>query len=202
MATVTLNPIHDSRMSSYNATSNYGSDTELLIGYNTSLSNKNRGLFRFDLSDIPTNAIVSSATLRIFAVTDDSGNASTLSVYRLKQNWIEAQVTWKVYSTGNNWSAGGASNVNDCETSSIGSVSLTATETLNEYKDISLDTNAIEEMIDGTFTNYGFLLRTGESQKDRYWYTSRENAGSKPELVIVYTLPSEGGRTFQAVIIG
>lgn len=79
---------------------------------------------------------------------------------------------------------------------------MSSSEALSEYKEWSLDTVKIKEMIDGTFVNNGFLVKAETESNNAYQFRSLENGADMPELVIDYSLPSTAGRRFQAVLIG
>lgn len=207
MATITLQPDgtagKDARIISNQATVNYGIETVLAVG--NSGANLQRSLIQFDFSSIPASAIVSSAVLSIYALADFASSASTYSVYRLKRVWVEGTrngvvdspatgVTWNRYDTTNNWQTAGANGSDDRETTAIGTRAFTATETLNQFKDFTLDNTAVQQMIAGTFTNNGFLLRSDEAAADLYTFASSDNATSanRPKLVITYTVPAGG----------
>ncbi|MBA2704915.1 MAG: DNRLRE domain-containing protein [Blastocatellia bacterium] len=171
------------------ATTNYGTLSVIAIGEPNDAVGAARGLYKFDLSSIPSGATISSATLSLYAETDRANNAGTYRVFRQKRAWVEAQASWNVYSTGNSWGAAGGFDATDCEQTDIGSLSLTASETLNVFKDWTLTASAIQEMITGgTFTNNGFLIKTDAEADDAYNFTSSDGAtaGNRPKLVIVY----------------
>lgn len=197
MATVTLNPTADAPIRSNSPTSNFGNDNLVVGELNDQTGYVRRSLLRFDIP-LVSNAIVQSATLRLYQNTDYSSNARDFRVYRLLRAWVENQVTWNVYSTGNSWQTAGGFGANDCEQTAIGTRTMSASEATG-YKEWALDTAAIQGMMRGTFTNNGFLVKADTEANDAYEYNSREDASNKPELVIVYEL---GGRQFQAVIIG
>jgi hypothetical protein len=200
MTTATLNPSADASINSATPTTNAGTGSQLTIGErNDESSAVRRSLLKFDLSGIPVNAVVSDAMLRLYVTADRSSNARTFRVYRLKRAWVEDQVTWNIYSTGNNWQTAGGFGANDCEQTGIGSRAMSASETLDAYKEFSLTPSAVQEMISGAFANNGFLVKADTESDDAYIFNSREAASNRPELVITYTV---GGRQFQAVIIG
>ena len=152
-----------------------------------------RMLLKFDLSSIPSSAVVSSATLTLTPVGDYSSNARTLSVYRCLRAWTEAGVTWNKYDGTNAWGTAGADNTtSDRESSAIGTLSVGASPTLNTGMDITLTASKIQEMVSGTFTNNGFVIRVDtENADDIQWATSdHATAGYRPKLVIEYSLPS------------
>ncbi len=79
-------------ISSANTTTNYGAATIMGIGEDNGATNKTRSLIKFDLSLIPSNATITSATLSIWTSADHSTNDRTIRVYRLKNSWNESEV--------------------------------------------------------------------------------------------------------------
>lgn len=171
------------------ATTNYGTNVTLFVGDTGGA--RYRTLIKFaGLSDgtIPPGAVISAATLSLYCYGENSGNARTLRVFRLKRAWVEAQATWNIYSTGNNWQTAGGFGANDCEQTDIGSRAFSATETTGEYKDFSLTVADIQAIVNGTWTNNGFLIKADTESNDRYSFYSSDNAANKPKLTITYSI--------------
>ena len=118
-----------------------------------------------------------------------SRNNATVRVYRLKVPFVETQATWNIRTTDINWQTAGAAGANDRETVDIGSVSILANEPLNTEKQISLTPAKIQELINGSFTNNGFILVTASELNDRFDYKTSDTASAsqRPKLVIEYT---------------
>jgi len=174
------------------ATTNYGTSTEMGIGEaNVATNIIGRSLLKFDLSSIPANATITSVTLSLWPNTDYSSNTRTIRVYRLKVPFNESQATWNTRATGSNWQTAGASGVNDRESLAIGSVQILANEPLNTEKQISLSPAQIQELIDGTFTNNGFIIIADTELNDGFTYKTSDHAtaSQRPRLVIQYTVP-------------
>ncbi|MBL7944117.1 MAG: DNRLRE domain-containing protein, partial [Flavobacteriales bacterium] len=146
-------------------------------------------LIKFDLSSLPANATIISATLSLWTSADLSNIDSAIQIYRLKTPFVEGQVTWNRSATGMNWQSPGASGINDREMSSIGSIIILANEPLNTEKQIGLDPVKIQEWVNGSIPNNGFILVADTKLDDRFNYKTSEtsNAGQRPRLVIQYT---------------
>lgn len=181
----------DTRISSSSPTSNFETNVNLGVGEVTSGAQTLRTLIAFDLSSIPTNATVTSATLTIWIESDGSDNARTLRAFRLKRAWVESQATWNVYATGSSWGTAGAGNSTDAETTDVGSAAITSSQAAGDPIDIALDVTSVQEMVTGTFANHGWLLKVDTESDDQYTYRSSNSAASaeRPKLVIEYTLP-------------
>ncbi|MEW6028110.1 MAG: DNRLRE domain-containing protein [Chloroflexota bacterium] len=172
-------------------TTNYGTNSDIGVGErNDYTDRRGRTLIQFDLSAIPADATILSATLSLWTSTDKSSNDRTIRVYRLKAPFNETQATWNVSATGANWQTAGASGADDRESTDIGSALILASEPLNTEKQITLDAAAIQELVDGTFTNNGLVVIADTELDDRFSYKSSEasTASQRPKLTIQYTV--------------
>jgi len=174
-------------------TTNNGTAVVMWVGEGNNATDKvARSLIKFDLSSIPSNATITSATLSLWTDADFSDNTRMINVYRLKVPFNETQATWNEASTGVSWQSPGASGANDRESTAIGAVQILANEPIDIEKQISLSPAQIQEMVNGTFTNNGFIIIADTETDDRFNYrTSDASAGTKrPKLVIEYTTSS------------
>jgi hypothetical protein len=184
------------------ATSNYGNATDMGVGENNDTANKYaHGLIKFDLSSLPANATIVSATLSLWTSGDLSNTNRTIQVYRLKNPFVEGQVTWNRSATGVNWQVAGASGAKDKETNAIGSVLILANESLNTEKQIGLDPAKIQELVNGTFTNNGFILIADTELDDRFNYKTSDtsNTVQRPKLLIQYTVGEQMSNTLSTI---
>jgi len=189
MADFTLKPASaDSYINSVLSTTNYGSATELLIGYYAGNGSINRLQCKFDMSSIPSAAECKTATLGLWLNTDYAGADCTWQVFILKRNWVEAQVTYAIYSTGNAWGTAGGMGADDIYADAIGtSGTITNGTAANTKISITLDIAEIEKMYNGTYSNYGFLIKATNEAEDNTWSIySKEHATTayRPELFI------------------
>lgn len=92
--TVSLTPVADTYVSSNSPDTNYGMASTLYVG-SLSANTTGRALFRFDLSGIPTGAMVMSASFRAY-LAETSTQPLTLDVElkRVDTPWQEDTVTW------------------------------------------------------------------------------------------------------------
>lgn len=180
---------------------NLGTYDTLLIGDPTTGPNKCRSLIQPSLSELPDNALISSATYALYATARSTTNNRTYRVYRLKRAWVEGTrnnaddtpatgATWIRYDTTNTWGAAGGFDGTDCEQTEIGSRAFTTTESLDEFKEFPLAV-ATKAALD---LGYGHLFKADTETDDRYSFPSSDNAtpANRPTLTIVYTLPATG----------
>jgi hypothetical protein len=182
----------DAYIQNTSATTNFGTDVVIGVGENNNIKGRtSRTLIKFDLSSIPANATIVSATLSLWTAVDLSDNTRTLRVYRLKVPFVESQTTWNTAGGGINWQVPGASGTNDRESIDMGSAQILATEPTGAEKVIVLSPEKVQELINGSFVNNGFLLVVDTELNDRFDYKSSDNSlpSNRPMLVIQYTLP-------------
>ena len=188
MAEVTLNPLFDCEINNSSTSSsdaNYDHENNFVIGELNSSTGTFRLCIKFDLSGLTISEQVTDATLRMYAYEDFSSNARNFHVYRLKKAFVSTDVNWEIYSSGNLWTTPGGFDAADCEQTAIGTLNLSNSEA-NGYKEWALNTVAIQAIVDGTWTNNGFLVKAETESDDAYRFYSNDNADNKPQLVITY----------------
>jgi RHS repeat-associated protein len=182
----------DTYILSSSPTTNNGTAVAMWVGEGNNATNRvARSLIKFDLSFIPANANIISATLSLWPSDDFSDNDRTIRVYRLKVPFNELDATWNERQTGVSWDEAGASGADDHESTEIGSFQMLADETLDVEKQIALSAAQIQEMINGTFTNNGFVIIADTELNDRFNYRSSDAVATtkRPKLIIQYTVP-------------
>lgn len=145
--------------------------------------NSNRALFDFDLSYIPSGAIITSSKLNLYgkgATGTLSGNIGTDNsslIQRVTAPWTENVVTWNSQPT--------ATSQNE----------VTLPHTSNSIQDyLNTDvTNLVQDMVDNG--NYGFMLRLVNETVNNalLFYSSDHTDSSKhPSLEVCYEIPTSG----------
>jgi hypothetical protein len=89
-------PTADSWVESSNPTKNYGSDNDLHVkvewdSKKSEVTNLRRAYLKFDLSGLPSGAIIDSAILHLYRTTADS---NIPSAYQTTDAWTEMTITW------------------------------------------------------------------------------------------------------------
>jgi len=95
----TLEPIADTYVLEGRPTENFGTNTDMWVGYDeygTPYRKTARSFVRFDTSTIPGNATINSATLRLYLVNswDFPARVRTVTTYRVPGSWSETGLTW------------------------------------------------------------------------------------------------------------
>ncbi len=102
-------------------------------GYNASAylrldnTSSQKSLVRFDVSTIPSNATVQSATLSLYWYNSSNGNSLTAAAHRVLASWVDSQVTRTLRKTGVTWAVAGMGAGSDYLAAPDGSVVLSGT---------------------------------------------------------------------------
>lgn len=195
--TVELQASADAFIDDSGPTTNFGTNTGLGVGENNGGAAVQRSALKFDYSAIPATADINFSMMALSMIADRADNARIFNVFRLKRAWVENQITWNIYSTGNSWGTAGGSNASDREQDRINEyhAQVSAPDTTNGRKGIILDRQRIKELIDGTMTNNGFMVQVNNESNDQLEYASSNHATSalRPVMYINYTAPDAGG---------
>ena len=180
------NVMKDTQIVSSTPTTNFFSATNFGVGESNSSALVSRSLLEFDLSGLPHDASIFSATLSIWVDVDQSDNARIMHAYPINSEWFESQATWNVRKTSTNWQTAGASGADDALSTDMGSVSLANNLTAGTRVDIVLDADAVQAMLHQNY--FGFKLQMETETNDRYLFKSSDNAtsGERPMLTIEY----------------
>jgi len=177
----------DAYISELNAGTNYGASSNLYIdgddGGGVDLST----LLRWDISQIPENAIVESASLTL-DVFNPSG--SSYDIFALYSPWVEAEVTWQEYRAGMAWESAGGLGGSDRGSLSLSSISPSTglfTVALNEAG-IAI----VQSWVDGAVNNNGFIIANTSASDGADFYSS-ESTSFHPRLTLVYSLAEPEG---------
>lgn len=190
----TFYPSADSFFTDDYPTNTHGSDTILRIGQSVfpAGSSLRHSVLKFDLGAIKSQLLpgeeIVSIELRMVIENDTAEKPGTVECYRLLRDWVESEVNWNEYSSGNSWQTGGASGANDRDATLVGSFTTTASD--SGPKTMTLDTDIVLGMMNGTYPNYGWILVTQAEDDDAYDYYSSEG-GSPPALVVTTSIVSE-----------
>jgi len=194
MATTVLNPTYDTYMDDGAATTNFDTSTWVYSGESDAATRIYRGLMKFDFSTIASTAVVSSAILALYMTNEYAGIARDKQIYRGLRAWVYNQVTWNIWSTGNNWSTAGGFGAADCEQTGIGTLNFGTGEAAG-WKSFTLTAAKVQEWISGAFANNGLLIKTDTEDADMHAFESLEHAGGNdPKLTVVYTIPTPSTR--------
>lgn len=165
----TLTAVADATVKNWQPTSNFGSDATLELSYsNIDAVQRAVSLVKFDLSTLPSDAIIDSATLQLYLDSTAGASPVNIGVYFVTSSWNESTVTWNTFPTAN--SVG----INGSVDSSAG------------YKSWSV-TSYARSWLSGS--NYGVYLSGPTNTYFGRTFKSHEGRIYPPQLSITYHRP-------------
>lgn len=179
-------------------TTNNGTSTELRVGESSAVAARYRTLIKFDFSSITTVPVVTSSIVAsLWHHTDDSTNARTFLWYRMIQGWTESGSSWNSNNGVKAWSGMGAVGGYGglaSETTPIASLSFSSAESAGEKQWTNFTTVLLDEMINGVFTNNGFIIKANTESSDSHRFRSSDyaTAGNRPKFAFTYKLAAGG----------
>ena len=191
--TTNLSPVADADVHLFIPDSNFGTAVSVVSG---KLKNGEfrRALFRFDLSGIPAQASLTSASLRLTVTMVPNRGGAPMSIFDLRRvlkDWNESNVTWNNrVAPQTPWEVPGVGGSTDAAAASssvlvgeLGNYIFPATSTL---------VGDLELWRTNPGANFGWLLISEDEvtpQTARH-FAAREDAANAPLLTVNYTLPS------------
>ncbi len=145
-------------------------------------------LLRFDLSSIPSSAVVTAATLQI-QVTN--GSIDNFAVRELLKPWVEQEATWRQAANGIPWSQTGAQGTGaNPDRNATVLATLTGTPGLRSFPLTAAGVGVVQTWVSSPAANHGVIISEYEATDALEW-------DDPPELKIDYT---DGGTPFSRTI--
>ena len=144
-------------------------------------------LLRFDVSQVPAEADVARATLKVYAVRRSNANPTELKAWMVNRNWEAGETTWTYATSSQEWGQPGCNGVPDDR-------SETATDPAGLIEPglwCTLDVSEmVREWVASPDTNQGLLLGSRGNLGVRYDLASSEHpqVERRPILTILYAL--------------
>ncbi|MFF2090195.1 DNRLRE domain-containing protein [Paenibacillus sp. NPDC058174] len=150
------------------ATLNYGTEQSMVVGYSIQNDEKFRSLVQFDISQIPPNAKIKHAALKLYNNRVNSG-VHQVGVFTSSTPWDEYGVTW----------------ANQPAIKDIVSISR-----IGEIGYASFDvTDRVLDWYSNNESNNGFIIKAmNENYGQSEQFSTRESPVNKPLLEITYKL--------------
>jgi hypothetical protein len=185
-STIVLQPAYDAN--NYNRVIygvhpdiNYPINEQVMLGF----QNMETALIRFDVSGIPPNAVINSAslTLNIYGATDQF----PFTIRRVLSAWVDSEVTYNHRTAAAGWVTPGASSFdNDISSTVLGTdvVSL-------GVHDIPLNAGEMQQMLTN---NYGMWIHkdTVDNNYAEWYMMTDSTVSNRPKLTITYSVPLQG----------
>lgn len=172
LSSATLYPVADAYTDSSQSGLNFGTQSSLMIEGGGLIAPSNRHTYlQFDLSGIPTNAIVTLAEIELCLSSSSGTQPFVVDLFSVPQSWTETAITWANQPTGDAWFC-----------------TLAVTSPAG-YKTWNV-TTLVHQWVDVGRPNHGLVLVYGGSQWFQLILNSREAGSSRPRLVITYEVPA------------
>lgn len=173
---------YDTRISSESSTLNFA-NSDLKVGARQHLAT----LISFDLSNIPGNATVISATLSVYSYQREGSGSFGVDIYAVRRPWIEDQATWNTATSSVAWGLPGCNSTfsDRAEMRSDGvSVGATGWYTWSVRDDV-------QRIVNQPGTNAGWLLRQSTELPGALYMHSSEHTttSQRPKLSVAYSVP-------------
>jgi hypothetical protein len=169
----------DARLSKNAKNTNFGGNPVLQVGED------DHSLLRFDLSAIPSTAVVDSATLKLYSHSqsdgddddDDDDGEGQIRIHRANASWTESGVTYKNY--------------NNQYDSAVAGVLVGHYHTALQSANVK---GLVAQWVSGAKPNHGFLLENKDGDDKTIFAASEtSNAALRPALEVCYTTPDVNG---------
>jgi hypothetical protein len=134
-----------------------------------------KGLLKFDVSVLPTDAEVISATLSLRSATHQSVGDMTVKCYGIKRPWELSEATWTNATQTTQWEVPGCGGPSDRDLEPADSVLVTADGTTYTW-DV---TTLARQWVANPSTNHGILFE-GEGAGTGYWTFSSSDLAESP----------------------
>jgi len=172
--TLTLQASADAMIVKNAAVTNYGAQNYMQV-YPWGADYSRRFLVEFDLSAIPSGAIITQADLKLFE-TATYGSSRTINAHVVNSAWTETTVNW--------------SNINSSFQSVVSaSFQPSFPSNVNGIWNVK---NDVQAMVNNTVVNNGWMFKDQtEDASQQYWqFATKEfsNVALRPQLIITYTV--------------
>ena len=183
------------------ATWNFGIATQLELwrSKNTNWQIE-RSMIDFDLSAIPHDATVNSATLGLYCTAIDASTTypAPVSAYKMltywdegTQDWAPGYACWNKPTSTTNWGAAGCQAGVDYVSTAEGHYTISSS-VLNTWINFSIPTMT-QEWVNNPSANQGVFIkldRDGETNLSQYFYFASgewSTVSQRPKLTVTYT---------------
>ena len=150
---------YDSMMSNDNQTTNYGQSNYMKCGYTLSPVETTRGLLKFDVSSISSDAEVASAKLRVVfnnVVAMNPDDVISVEIFEADTAWEETEATWINASDASNWASQGG----DYSGAPVGIMDILNSDyTTDDSFEVELDKTVVQNWVSNPSENLGMLFR-------------------------------------------
>lgn len=204
-ATLSLKPVADACLFEHDPNNNLGASVHVAAG-TIRTGQRSRALYRFDFSQIPTNAVVESVLLSLKVVMAPPGGPSSMfGLNRMLKNWTEgahsgqqgaaagtSEVTWNSRAHAVSlWSTPGGAPGTDFVTTASQSHLIAGNGAYSFSSTSGGLVDDVQAWVSNSSTNHGWML-LGQAERlfqSARRFATREDGANAPVLVISYSVP-------------
>jgi hypothetical protein len=147
-----------------------------------------RGLLRFDLSSLPSGAVVTSATVQVRMTAASDPSAHTHLLHRVTRAWTEPGANWDQADGVAFWDNAGG----DYETAADASLPMSGPAAYLFSSSAGL-VNTVQFWATNAAANFGWILRSAaeDAGRNARRFATREatTPADRPQLVVGYFVP-------------
>ncbi|MGZ4987863.1 MAG: DNRLRE domain-containing protein [Limisphaerales bacterium] len=191
--TLTVSASTDTWILAENPFGNFSSDGHGLGAGMNSHGSPMRAMFKFDLSQIPANATVTSVSVTVTEIKESSLSSTDYELHRVLQSWVQTETTWNNRTAAATWNSAGLESGTDYTSPASGTITaaLGAFGPNTFASTVSLVAD-VQAWIDAPSSNNGWLFKaaTESGQNGRRWgstFTAQFGAGDAATLSVTYT---------------
>ena len=195
-ARIIIEPSDDAMISSVNPNLNYGASSAVTLSASSAL------LYRFDVAGaVPEGAVILSATMRLYALSESSGN-ETIRAYRIlpaNAAWLEGNndgtassffdVNWSYLDYGSltNWAGSPGMSTAATDYYAIPEVSIADKIVSSTAYSLEISSSTVNSWLDPS-NNQGLVVRSDAGSE--LWFATKEAAivNQRPVLDLVYSV--------------
>jgi hypothetical protein len=151
-----------------------------------------RAMFTFDLSQIPANATITSASVSIESIKQNfSAQSATFELHRLIQPWVATEATWNNRSASGPWSSPGAAEDSDYASAVSASQLVTGAGVTYTFGSTAQMVADVQSWVANASANNGWFFKVSNETTfttSRRWGST--TLGDPASLTIVYSAPA------------
>ena len=172
---------------------NFNGDSHGLGAGMNSHGSPMRAMFKFDLSAIPQNATVTSVSLTVNEIKENSISSTDYEVHRILQSWNATEATWDNRTAASAWSSpglgAGTDYTSDPSATITAAVGAIGPHTFSSNASLVAD---VQAWITDPSSNNGWFFKAAveSGQNGRRWgstATAQLGGGDAASLTITYT---------------
>lgn len=147
-----------------------------------------RGVYYFPLTDVPAGATIVSAKIQLYMHENVGTNTGTYSAHRVLEYWDQDYVTRAFRDVDNEtWSVFGGY-YNEEVAAWTPSISYDGPDGWYDWTFGANGRAELQNMINGTYINYGWLVKTSEQYYRMHMFSNHNHATFYPRMEITYTV--------------